>query len=370
MKVHSVTNVLCRLAVMWCCGVAVATAGPIGIVNLHSLAAQSDAIVVGTIVQGLQRGHDISFALLVNRVLKGSVNVSETLTVQWTTASPYNGSRDLKGGSGLYFLQKPATGAWQLLPAMAGDAVLELAVLPATVMSVASDLMYAAETPIDEKMLLELAAAIENKQGGYFAVNYLTGLELKASPAASRVYHRFSVSSSADLSAYGIAGLLRQGDAGVLAALSSASPTLQAGSSGDLVANSLCQYSNANPLAVAALGALSVATQAIPRVQFCTAAALRMIHTVETLPWLGKLLDSKSADVRYEAVAGLASFANSGAIPRESPMVIDGVVTPRPPNPFKNSQTLENFPAIDTFHLNEAKYITFWKSWLQSQALQ
>jgi hypothetical protein len=115
---------------------------------------------------------------------------------------------------------------------------------------------------------------------------------------------------------------------------------------------------------VSVLGALSRSPVAIPRLQFCAAAALRAIHTKETLVYLQALLDSPEPTVRYEAVAGMASFANSGSIPREPALVVDGVVAARPSdNKFKNSQTLDNFPAVDTFRSNEGTYIAFWKNW-------
>jgi hypothetical protein len=33
-----------------------------------------------------------------------------------------------------------------------------------------------------------------------------------------------------------------------------------------------------------------------------------------------ELLDDRSQEIRYEAIAGLASFANSGFVPREAPL--------------------------------------------------
>jgi HEAT repeat protein len=239
-------------------------------------------------------------------------------------------------------------------------------VLPATRVHVAPDLQYAAGAPIDEKLMLELAAAIENRDGSDFAVDYLAGLHTQGTAAVLKVYQRFSQSSSTALRAYGIAGLIREGNIQVLSTLAADVHAINAGASGDLIVNEVCQYSNANPAAVAALGALSGATTTVPRLQFCAAAALRRIHTKETLVYLQELLDSQYPDVRYEAVAGLASFANSGSIPREPPRVVDGAVVTRQPNIYKSSQTLENFPTVATFQQNEAKYIAFWKGWWTS----
>jgi hypothetical protein len=249
---------------------------------------------------------------------------------------------------------------------MAGTTALELAMLPATRAHVAPDLQYAAAAPIDEKLMLELAAAIENKDGSAFGVDYLAGLHTQGTAAVLKVYQRFSQSSSTGLRAYGIAGLIREGDIQVLSTLAADVTAKGASASGDLIVNEVCQYSNANPTAVAALGALSGATTTVPRLQFCAAAALRRIHTKETLVYLQELLDSRYPDVRYEAVAGLASFANSGSIPWEPPLVVDGAAVARQPNIYKSSQTLENFPTVATFQQNEAKYIAFWKGWWTS----
>jgi hypothetical protein len=50
-----------------------------------------------------------------------------------------------------------------LVASHGGDAAFDQVVLPATTRPVAPDLHYAPAASIDEKLLLELAASIENK---------------------------------------------------------------------------------------------------------------------------------------------------------------------------------------------------------------
>jgi hypothetical protein len=59
----------------------------------------------------------------------------------------------------------------------------------------------------------------------------------------------------------------------------------------------------------------------------------------------------------------MASFANSGSIPRETPLRVDGNFSARPASQYKNNDTLSHFPTVDIFRKNESTYISFWKSW-------
>ena len=108
---------------------------------------------------------------------------------------------------------------------------------------------------------------------------------------------------------------------------------------------------------------LAASASPVPRLQSCAAEALRNIHTKETVPFLAPLLDSPDQTIRYYGLSGLASFTNSGVVPREPPLMIDGVVTPRNPSAFMSAETVRNYPTMSTFALNEASYLSFWKAW-------
>ena len=192
-----------------CAGVHAALAGPIGLANLRKLAAQADAVLVGTVVQGQQTGRDASFVVAVDRVLKGGVVPLQNLTVQWTSPSAVNGSRNLQGRNGMYFLRLGEGGAWQLLPVMAGDVVFDLAALPvAPGPALAGDLRYSSKASTDEKLALELAAAIENQQG-VLAIDYLDAFDSEGTLGLGKVYLRFAQSTSSAIQAHGFAGLIR-----------------------------------------------------------------------------------------------------------------------------------------------------------------
>src|SRR5258706_16310815 len=78
------------------------------------LADQADVIVAGAVQSGRQNGKFISFALAVDRTIKGSVSSGQVLTVFWQ--SPWIFNRDLTVNYyGMWFLAKNSDGTWQLL---------------------------------------------------------------------------------------------------------------------------------------------------------------------------------------------------------------------------------------------------------------
>lgn len=362
-KLNRLVAILWPLSIIGVAFLKCALGAPIGLGNLHSLSLQADVIVVGTVTQGQQSGRTVSLVLGVDRVLKGDVSPSQTLTVQWLAPDSPKNSRDLKGSKGMYFLKKQQSNIWLLIPVFSGDAIFDLAILPATTKPTSPDLQYGSLVSIDEKILFELAAAVENEKGSGFGVDYLASFDLERTPAISPAFQRLAKSTEPRLKAYGISGLLRQGDAEVLSKVITELPTMPPNAFRESVINNVCQYSNSSLTAVRALGLLSKASITIPGLKVCAAYALRRIHTKDTLEYLHLLLDDQDPAVRYEGVAGMASFANSGFIPQEAALVIDGIATARMRNRFKTSDTLQNFPTIDSFKKNEAKFINFWKTW-------
>ena len=118
---------------------------------------------------------------------------------------------------------------------------------------------------------------------------------------------------------------------------------------------------NGNPTGLKSLSELAAGPETIPRLRECAAYALRNIHTRESIPFLLILLDSNSRALRYEGVAGLASYANSGFIPAESRLALDGVTQLRARSTMHTNETEENFPTLETFVKDEGRYIAFWK---------
>ena len=95
----------------------------------------------------------------------------------------------------------------------------------------------------------------------------------------------------------------------------------------------------------------------------CAAHALRAIHTKESLPNLRLLLDSSDQTVRYEAVFGLAAFANNLPVQANENTVNLGYLKSPADGPFTTPDTRANVPSLPEFRANEQKYIGFWKLW-------
>src|SRR6202011_4675352 len=177
------------------------------------------------------------------------------------------------------------------------------------------------------------------------------------------VLNRWSSSANLNLQALGLSGRLRRGD---VTALTSVQVQLNAGGNNETTAailNDIRTFKNSNPQAVAVLGELATSASSGSRLQASAAEALRNMHSNATLPYLVRLLDSPDQFLRYFGLSGLASFANSGAVVHEMPLVVDGVEFKRVPGPFKSDETARNYPTFEYFVKNEQQYITFWKSW-------
>ena len=88
------------------------------------------------------------------------------------------------------------------------------------------------------------------------------------------------------------------------------------------------------------------------------AQALSNIHTEETLPALGRLLENDDVEIRLMAVMGVGRYANGWRSSRF------GGTEPGGPAPFASSQTLRNMPAYDIFKAKPDRYVGFWRRWL------
>ena len=174
-------------------------------------------------------------------------------------------------------------------------------------------------------------------------------------------------SSSAPVSMTGVAGLLRSGDAATLVNLPAILARGVAGA-GPSLAQAVCEYFNGNVAGLRVLAELVGRKQPVPRLRQCAAFALRNVHSRESLPYLASLLDSEDGEVRYEGVAGLAPYANSGFVPGERPLTVDGVVQARHATQARTAATEANFPALETFRQDERSVIEFWREWARAYA--
>jgi hypothetical protein len=281
------------------------------------------------------------------------------LATETVVSNEFPVTRSLVGTQGLWFLSagdKPEV--YRILPIMSGSVPFEMTILP-TLPSLPPNWRAPSQSAAPlELVLRELAAYLEVNTGSVLGGEFLSQVAASPGSELARLYTQMTTSSSPVVLSAGIAGLIRSGDVTGLAFLQSAS-----GNIGSSLAQAVCEYANGNPRGVVVLGELATTSRSVARLQECAAYALRRIHTRESLPLLASLLDSPSPTIRYEGVAGLASYANSGLIPNEPPLLVDGVPTSRAQSAISTAETQDNFPTLDTFRKDEQRFIAFWKQW-------
>jgi len=81
------------------------------------------------------------------------------------------------------------------------------------------------------------------------------------------------------------------------------------------------------------------------------------------VPHLAALLDSASPDIRYDAVSGLAAFANNFPIQDATNFANMGFLQSQGATVFTTADTMKNFPGVTAFHQQESVYLEFWKAW-------
>ena len=154
-----------------------------------------------------------------------------------------------------------------------------------------------------------------------------------------------------------------------LAALARSDPTTFDPMSVSYLASAICRYTGGDAGGISSLGALARSTYG-GRVPLCAAHALRSIHSGDAVRELVPLLDSPVQRLQYEAVAGIASFANG--LPVTTPANIRNMSFLAVPSSAMSASpdTMQNFPALGEFLRQPQVYISFWKNWLVTHPLE
>ena len=112
------------------------------------------------------------------------------------------------------------------------------------------------------------------------------------------------------------------------------------------VRDALCAYRSPSPAGIAALAKILESATDVGLV-VCALVALKEIHTSDTIPVLAKSLDRSDPHQRYLAVSGLYFAANTGKLPMERPLVVDGEAIQRP---MKSAESIVGeLPPFDVY---------------------
>lgn len=291
------------------------------------------------------------------------------MTAEITVSNNYAARKSLAGLQAIWFLVDAGKGPYRVLPAMYGAVPLEATLLPVLNEMPSSWAPPASATPL-EKLLRELAAVVEAKGDGLAGLTSEYLCQIPAAPASSlsNLYRRMLSSSATAVSSAGLAGLIRSGEVEGLSVLKSKLSQHAEIQAATPLAQAVCEYYDGNGEGLAILAEFAGKWQPILRLRECAAFALRNIHSRESIPFLVALLDSDHDGIRYEAVAGLASYANSGYIPHEKPLTVDGVLQPRRRSALHTAETEAHYPTLDTFRKDQVRFVTFWKQWSLANA--
>ena len=186
-------------------------------------------------------------------------------------------------------------------------------------------------------------------------------------PELQQMLTQIASSPQIATSATGLAGQVRLGTPSALAAVVRSNLASSPADTQSQLANAVCEYRNTDVGGVAALGAL-LSSQYADAMRVCATYALREIHSRETLPFLEKLLDDSSAQIRYDAVIGIAQFAIS--FPMVGMVEKPAAIATFTPPPSVTNEMRQHYPAQGLFLKNEQEYISYWKTWLAAHPAQ
>ncbi len=342
-------------------------AGPTSAVPIKKLSALADAIVVAEIVEGSVSGPIVAVSLQVERVLKGTVEKGRIVQATYESLSaPATPLREFPRHRGLWFLNQSADGRWSLLPTVDGTVLRDGLYLSVAAGPLGPTFSYGPSDNALDKSILEMCAGVADPGEGepqLISVRFEGALFGADSPAVARCYNALADSSSTYVQALGLSGLIGRGDIAALRRARNELNKFADPTSLSAIASGVFLFRNPDPEGIRILGELATSETQDPEVVYSAAYSLRVLCTKEALPYMVRLLDSPSQQVRYQALAGLASFANVGHVPLTERLRSKGQPMSGRRGPFTTEETLGHFPVFGRFQKDEAYYIDFWKSW-------
>jgi hypothetical protein len=344
---------------------------------LVDLVQSSDLIVVASASGAVQEGPPVAnFELHVNRVLKGDPAIAGgVIPVSWVRKSSgmiAPGTQFPVAGNGLWFLQRSSDG-WLLQPVLQGAVSPDDTFFPTPSGPILAAYAYQPTASLSDRVASELSAAIESDTVSSTQLRFLHHgiLDELNSPVVRLLYQRMSTSGSAQHRILGLSGLIRGESVTALRSAVSAASEFEGYpmENGELLSSIQEQFRATDANSVGVLGQAAVgSTTHSPAMREAAVHALASIHTVETLPYLATLLDDPDAELRIEAIGGLASFANGLTV--RTPACVPSLACLQFPASarYMTPDTIANFAmGAMAIEQKEASYLSFWKNWWSQQ---
>jgi len=350
-------------------------------ISLGTLLGQADAVVVATVRDGSAAAQILSLDLIVARTVKGSASTGSSISAMLSSPNVINPGRgdgllrmngaivakELVGKTGLWFLQQSGSG-WTVLPRAGGDISTWDLYVPLPSGNLPPTFAYDASATPKARLIQEIGAAAQNPSTAA-AISRLEAMRMFADLGYDfqPVLRQLTSSPQMGTRAMGLAGQIRLGSPGALNAVVDSNLATFPEDAQNQLANAVCEYRNTDVSGVAALGTL-LGSQYADSMRVCATYALREIHSRETLPLLEKLLDDSSAQIRYDAVIGIAQFAI--AFPMVGMAEKPAAIATFTPPPSVTNEMRQHYPAQGLFLKNEQEYISYWKTWLAAHPVQ
>lgn len=333
---------------------------------IDRLADKADAVVVGEVRSGQQTGTSVAFVLSVARTLKGDLRPGGAVSVSWV--SPLKANKDLKGKYGLWFLRKASGTDWALQRVREGWVPLEFAYFPLPKGSTGASFITASRpVTVHDLLAVELTAGLQfctdRSQCHDLAVALF---DIGESTVTPELYRALRASGDTELRFLGLAGLLRSNygsaDISALAEIASNVDLIPGLEMRGFVLSAIEARRDSDPDVIRYLGI--IASSPDVSVQRSVAWALKFIHTRDTLPILGRLLDSTDSGTRESAMTGFSRYVDNLPVATVYNTLNGKWLIPQGPAPYGTPET-------DTYSLStrrldqtrEAEFLQFWRSW-------
>jgi hypothetical protein len=325
-----------------------------------------DFAVVGEVSSETSVDTPYSFTLAVHRSLKGDLRPGATVPVKDITSRfRLMGHREFRGEFGLWFLARDKLGGLILAPPGGSSQVLEYAYYPLPSRPYGQ---HFESSPLVDSIFFELSGAVESARSDeilrHLASGVLSCVGDRADQAIKDTLDRWSHSSSPNLVTLGLTGLVKLEDSSALARSRDSLTAIKDSPLAGSFAVAVFAYRNPDPKGVKALGEMVTREFGLAGLRSSAGSALRSIHTTEALPYLARLLDSKDAELRRDAVAGFAFFVNNFPVMTPEIVASMGWSKPAAGAPYRTPETdkYSNWGLSERAE-DEQSAVSFWKSW-------
>lgn len=329
-----------------------------GRISLRVLTDNSDAIVVGEILDGSLSSERLALTVDVDRVLKGSIQAGTVITIDsLTTPQRPANTRSPEKDLGLFFLKSSAAGKWALIPPVSGfllDVRGAYVPLPRNISP--QKLPSSGQTTPLDNVVAELVSTLQGPiSPGQVSFDLAAEYRSNRTPNMKALFSSLRANQNNKLRALGLQTALIDGDESALGALEHEVKTLSPNLAAALMEDLKYSFTNPSPPVIAKLGQLSLPANDNRDLRLAAIVALTRAHTRDTLPYLAPLLHDKDSLFRALGVGGLAQFANGVSVGGHEPASGHWK--------YRNDETVRNSAMDEQVLQKNPAILAFWKSW-------